>query len=218
MNISYAITVKDEVDEIQSLLSKLGRYLSEVNYEYEIVILQDGANAECMYLITSLAKLPGSKYKHFTRNFDGDFAAHKNFLNSQCTGDFIFQIDADEYPSSILIDQTANLIEQNPLVDLFWLPRVNTVEGLTPEHTVKWGWRVQELEGVEGQVVNWPDYQGRLYRNDSSIQWVGKVHEHIAGAVRKLTYMPQETIWALFHHKTVERQEKQNALYATIQR
>ena len=211
MKISFAITFKDESKELLDLLNKLKRWLVGVNYEYEIIVLQDSDGS-------AGSLLPTNDYNVVWRRIDNDFAAHKNFLNEQCTGDYIFQIDADEYPSSILIDQTANLIEQNPLVDLFWLPRVNTVEGLTPEHTVKWGWRVQELEGVEGQVVNWPDYQGRLYRNDSSIQWVGKVHEHIAGAVRKLTYMPQETIWALFHHKTVERQEKQNALYATIQR
>jgi len=42
-----------------------------------------------------------------------------------------------------------------------------------------------------------------------------KVHERIAG-YNTLSILPQEEIYCLYHHKQIERQEKQNALYDTI--
>ena len=216
MKVSYAITVKDELEELRSLLSNLGRYLSEVKYENEIVILQDGNNPTIMDFITHLC-ITSSFYRHYTHDLNMDFASHKNFLNSKCDGDFIFQIDADESPSSILVDQLDVILEANPTVDLYWVPRVNTVSGLTTEHIVKWGWKTQVLEDVELMVVNWPDYQSRIYRNNPNIQWEGRVHERIIGA-NKYTKLLEEPMWALLHPKTIEKQERQNAMYATIQR
>jgi hypothetical protein len=209
MRISYAITYKDEMGEVHSLLSKLNRWLKGVNYGYEIVILQDNVSTRPL--------LPSDEYRLVWREFDNDYSAHKNYLNSQCKGDFIFQLDADEYPSSVLVDYAGTLLEQNPDVDLWWVPRVNTVEGLTVDHVRKWGWRTEALEGVELLAVNWPDYQGRIYRNNPNIRWVNKVHEHIEGAM-KYAKLPMETVWALFHPKTIEKQEAQNAKYMTMQR
>jgi len=210
MKISYAITYKDESEELSSLLTKLKRWLSDVSYDYEIVVLQDSDGS-------AGSILPTDDYRVVWNRFDNDFAAHKNFLNEQCKGDFIFQIDADEYPSTILVQAIGTVIKENPVVDLYWVPRVNTVSGLTTEHIIKWGWSTQVMDGIDLMVVNWPDYQGRIYRNDPKIRWQGKVHEIIVGA-DKYTKLPAETMWALFHHKTIKRQEAQNAKYATMQR
>ena len=209
MKISYAITFKDEIQELDSLLSKLHRWLAEVTYDYEIVILQD-TNAEGIVL-------PIRGHKVVCRKFDGSFAEHKNFLTSKCHGEFIFQIDADEYPSTILVQEIGTIIEQNPTIDLYWVPRVNTVYGLTHTHVQMWGWQMSTLENVELSVVNWPDYQGRIYRNDPLFHWEGKVHEQIKG-VRSYTKLPAEQIWALFHPKTISRQVKQNEMYSKMQR
>ena len=93
---------------------------------------------------------------------------------------------------------------------MFFVPRVNTVEGLTDEHIKKWGWRVDEKGWV-----NWPDVQTRLYRRTSEIEWVGKVHERIKG-YNTLTILPQQEEFALYHPKHIERQERQNAYYDTL--
>ena len=58
------------------------------------------------------------------------------------------------------------LIKNNPGTDIFWVPRINTVKGLTQEHIDKWGWRVDD----QGWV-NFPDWQMRIYRNDDNIYW-----------------------------------------------
>jgi len=123
---------------------------------------------------------------------------------------FIFQIDADEIPSDYLIENIKEFIEYNKDVDLFFVPRVNTVDGLTKEHIKKWKWQVSE-----NGWVNFPDYQTRIYRRTSEIEWQGKVHERITG-YNTLSVLPAEEQYSLYHCKQIERQEKQNDYYATI--
>jgi len=139
-----------------------------------------------------------------------DFASFKNNLKNNANGIFIFQIDADEMPSEFLVENIHTFLDYNKDVDLFFVPRINTVNGLTDEHIKKWGWKVNEKGWV-----NFPDYQTRIYRRTSEIEWSGKVHERIAG-YNTLSILPQEEIYCLYHHKQIERQEKQNALYDTI--
>jgi glycosyltransferase involved in cell wall biosynthesis len=144
------------------------------------------------------------------QNFNNHFADWKNKLSSFCKGDYIFQIDADELPNENLIAVLPELLEENNEIDVFLVPRVNTVEGLTPEHIAKWGWRVND----EGWV-NWPDYQWRIWKNKPEIQWVNKVHERLDG-FKMYTAMPDVEYFALYHPKTIERQEKQNNYYETL--
>ena len=141
--------------------------------------------------------------------FEGHFADWKNLLTANCTGDFIFQIDADEYLPEEFIHLLHQILQANPEVDLYYVPRINTVSGLTEEHIQKWGWRVQNGR------VNWPDYQSRIYRNSPEIKWENKVHEKIVG-FKHYTTLPAVDELALIHPKTIERQEKQNAYYDTL--
>ena len=59
------------------------------------------------------------------------------------------------------------------------------------------------------------DYQWRIYRNDESIKWKNRVHEVLDG-YKTLSHLPQHPEWCLKHHKTIERQERQNSLYDTL--
>jgi glycosyltransferase involved in cell wall biosynthesis len=139
-----------------------------------------------------------------------DFASFKNNAYKQCTKNYIFQIDADEYPSDILIQNIHEILELNPSVELFLIPRINTVSGLTEEHIQKWGWRVNEKGWV-----NYPDHQQRIFKNIDRIKWVNKVHERIVGA-RTTEPFPDGFNLNLIHPKTIERQEKQNNFYNTL--
>jgi hypothetical protein len=137
-----------------------------------------------------------------------DFATFKNNLKGLCTKDYIFQIDADEYLSEELLIYLPAILEDNSSVEMFSLPRINTVEGLTQEHVRQWGWRVDERGWV-----NYPDYQNRILRNKPEIHWVNKVHEKIIGAMTTTEIPPGLD---LIHPKTIEKQEKQNNYYNTI--
>jgi glycosyltransferase involved in cell wall biosynthesis len=209
MKISYAITVCNEFKEIQNLIHFLLRYK---RLKDEIVVLVDMTkNEPTSELLGYLHKLSSSDIITLSeQNFNNHFADWKNKLSSFCKGDYIFQIDADELPNENLIAVLPELLEENNEIDVFLVPRVNTVEGLTPEHIAKWGWRVND----EGWV-NWPDYQWRIWKNKPEIQWVNKVHERLDG-FKMYTAMPDVEYFALYHPKTIERQEKQNNYYETL--
>ena len=89
--------------------------------------------------------------------FQGHFADWKNKLTSHCFGDYIFQIDADELPNEILIQQLPIILKSNPDIDVILVPRENYVTGLTDEHIKQWGWGVDEQNRI-----NWPDYYDTL--------------------------------------------------------
>lgn len=202
MRISYAITVCNELEEIKRLVELLQANKRE---EDEIVILWDKANGEgtvCKYLMTL-----DRTCEVFWGEFKGHFADWKNLLTSHCTGDYIFNIDADEYVSEDLIYILPYLLEENPQADMFLVPRINTVEGITQEHINKWGWRVDE-----NGWINFPDHQQRLYRNRPEIKWVNKVHEVLYGYTSYMALPPIET-YCLRHPKTILKQEKQNSYY-----
>ena len=202
MRVSYAVTVCNELTEVQRLLNHLLQYKKPQD---EIVVLYDNNGTKEVF--DYLQSVEGIKL--VWDNFDGHFADWKNKLNLLCTGDFIFQIDADEYLPEGFIDLLHQILESNPEVDLYYVPRINTVSGLTQEHIQKWGWRVQNGR------VNWPDHQTRIYRNNSEVKWRNKIHEVIEG-YRQFTVLPAVDELALIHPKTIEKQEKQNSYYETL--
>jgi len=207
MKISYAITVCNEFIEIQRLVNFL---LQHKRTQDNIVILYDEVNGDPEVENFLRTHSINGEFLWHKGKFDRHFADWKNKLTSLCNGDYIFQIDADEIPSEDLIKTLPELLEINPEMDVFLVPRVNTVKGLTATHIAKWGWRVNE----EGWV-NWPDFQWRIWKNTSEIKWVNKVHERLDG-FKTYTALPDIEYFALYHPKTIEKQEKQNQLYDTI--
>ena len=206
MKISYAITVCNELEEIKRLLPFL---LEHKKIEDEIVILYDekNGNPEVLeYLLPFNIKPNVQTWRGLSWN--NNFADWKNKLNDYCTGDYIFQLDADELVNEYLIKNITEIISLNPKIDLYFIPRINTVNGITDEHIKMWGWNVNEKGWI-----NFPDYQGRLYRKGMS--WYGKVHERIIGG-QNFTSFPTEEEYCLIHNKTIERQEKQNNFYKSI--
>ena len=141
---------------------------------------------------------------------NNNFAAFKNNLKDNCSGDYIFQIDADEYPEEYLMSTIEWIITNNPKTDIFWVPRINTVTGLTQEHIDKWGWNVCN----KGRV-NFPDYQCRILKNIKRIKWKNKVHEVLTG-YKTESQLPANSEFCIHHPKTIERQEKQNNFYSKI--
>ena len=203
MKISYAIPVCNEHVELEKLLSFLLEHIDEND---EIVVQCDKGNTtDKVYQV-----LQHPRFKVIEFPLNGHFSNFKNNLKEHCTGDWIFQIDADELPHESLITNLKELLKLNPTTEMFLVPRVNTVDGLTQEHINKWRWNVNEKGWV-----NWPDYQTRIIQNSSKIKWQNKVHELIVGASTK-SALPTEEEWCLYHPKDIKRQEIQNKLYETL--
>jgi len=202
--LSYAICVHDEHEEISRLLTFLQNNKYSGCSDTEIVILQDGDNP----LVTeTLSKFSNINIIHRTLN--GDFAAHKNFLSSKCRGEYIFNIDADEMPTEAIIDAVLKITESKQY-DLVYLPRINICIGYTENFIKQHKFQVNEVGWI-----NWPDFQGRIYKN--GLHWGGAVHEKIQGAVHVGNLDPTVPTNALLHIKTVQRQCAQNALYAKLE-
>jgi len=215
MKINYCITVSTEEIEIQNLIDQLLEYKAESD---NVIVLMDVGKED---MIESNPRYPTWKVVNLyadqnlitleTTVFDGDFAKFKNkFRDLVDEGDYIFQLDADEMPPEILIRNIHATLESNP-TELLWLPRINTVEGLTHEQATAWHWNL-DLEGR----VNFPDLQGRIYKNLPHIVWEGRVHERIIGNKTQTVFPPEYHMFALLHPKTIDKQTKQNDLYAKI--
>ena len=206
MKISYGITVYNEAEELKRLLEVL---YNSIDDQDEVVVCVDGEDDAVRFELDVYSKKFSDSYKPmrvYQRKLDGNFANQKNSVIENSTGDYIFHIDADEYPSKILLQQLKSILNIND-VDLIWIPRVNTVEGFTQEDVQRWGWRLDKKGWV-----NYPDYQARVFRNHKNIRWTRPLHEYITGC-KTYSHLPPNEELSLYHPKTMEKQEQQNKFY-----
>ena len=198
MILSYAICVCNEHSELDSLLA----FLEDVRPKTttEIVILVDSSKRNDL-VESVILKYPA--VKRFEREFGGHFAEHKNYLNNKCSGHYIFNIDADEIPQEKLMSAVYDIALKGE-ASVVYVPRINICPGYTERFLKRWNFNVNEAGWI-----NWPDYQGRLYKK--GLFWTGKVHEKIQGTnTEGLQAVPDMALW---HIKSVTRQNRQNTLY-----
>jgi len=205
MRISYAIPVCYEHKELDRLLNLL---VNHKRSEDEIVVQADfGNTTKEVYEVID-------KYKQAIKlvefSLKGNFGAFKNNLKANCSGEWIFQIDADEYLKEELIQNLHLILQQNPTVEVFLLARINTVDGITQDHINKWRWNVNDKGWI-----NFPDFQPRILQNSPKINWANKVHEVLVGHT-KYSFFPLDEEYCLIHPKDIKRQEFQNKLYENI--
>ncbi len=207
MKISYAITVCSEFLEIQRLISFL---LENKRPEDEIVVLYDQKNGDEEVENYLRAKSVNSEFAWYGEEFKNHFADWKNRLTELCNGDYLFQIDADEIPHKNLMINLPSVLESNIDTEFFWVPRINTVEGLTEEDIKNWRWNVNDKGWV-----NFPDFQPRVYKKRAGLVWKNKVHEQLGG-YKSYSSLPMKEEWCLYHPKDIDRQRQQNKFYDTL--
>ena len=214
MKISYLITVHNETLELLQLIEKLKTHIDFLTPNDEIVILDDFSDNEDTKKILSKAKSYG--FTVIQHALNKNFSEHKNYGSKRCVGDYILQIDADEYLSQPLLNNIHEIIDSNPTVELYRVPRVNIVRGATDNDARNWGWHMTKLpEFGDLPIINWHttgDYQSRIYKNSLRIQWHKPLHETIMGAAI-VAHLPKEVDYAIIHDKTIDRQRAQNEFY-----
>ena len=203
--ISYLVTTKNTGFELQILLERLYKY-SQNN---ECIILDDYSDEPVTLQVLNNAS-DNSFFKVHKHKLDRNYSEHKNYGKNQCQGEYIFQIDDDELPSETLLESLKELIELNNDIDLFWIPRINDFKGVTPENSRQWGWRLTPYE--DRLIVNWPDPQGRLFKNVPYIEWKRRLHEKVEGA-KTYVHLPSAYELSLHHNKTIEKQIETNIKY-----
>lgn len=251
--ITYAITVHNEFLELTHLLEVIYPYLQ---HNDQVLIQSDSTSVtdEVLNVIEEFAhQYAGSDFRitHESIPLEKNFGKFKNHLKEKSSCDWIFQIDADEYPSESLLTSLLFVLKENVNVDVILVPRINTVSGITQRHVDTWKWKIQVMEhpllkshtslttGIDPDtisllrsngcvirehddtlyyympVINFPDYQWRLYKNIPEIKWMNKVHERLQGFAN-YAHLPAEISWCMFHHKEINRQVQQNLFYNTI--
>ena len=196
MKLSYAIIVCNESKDLYALVSFLK---SVKDPEDEINILLD-----TLHTTESMR----SVLEHFKddivlneRDFCGNFSDHRNFHLKKCTGDYIFVVDADEMPKEKLIIGLKDAIRESG-ADMIAIPRVNIHPGFTKEWLDKYKFNVNEMDWI-----NWPDYQGRIFKNDpEKIYYGNKLHENVVGLEKPVSLQADPTL-ALWHIKSVHKQD-----------
>jgi glycosyltransferase involved in cell wall biosynthesis len=242
VKVSFAITTHNETQCLRKLLEQVFSIKTVLD---EVVILDDNSTNEETKSI--LAWAVENRARVFYHSLNGDFATHKNYMTDSCKNEFIFNIDADELLDENLAKKFREILAVNQEVDMFRLPRINTVQGLTLNHITQWHWQIsaqpteidEKIMGYDSDefrlikafnlilgdnngmikyhkpLINWPDYQGRIYRKSDSIRWQNKVHETLVGFKKYATF-PTARQFALLHDKAISVQEKQNEFYSTI--
>jgi len=212
MKLSYLVTFSTETETLERLFDMIT--INKCNND-EIVLLADSGNLniETGEVLKEFLSRGVSNVSYWEHNLNKDYSSHKNFGATKCSGDYIFQIDGDECPTETLLVNLKDIIEANPGIEAFWVPRINDFRGVTPEHAMRWGWRLTESPTYKRLLVNWPDPQCRVFKNEPErIKWVGRLHERIQGN-ENFVYLPIDEDLALYHDKTIEKQVETNERY-----
>ncbi|RXK80883.1 glycosyltransferase [Filimonas effusa] len=206
VSISYAITVHNEgAVYLEPLFQQLLRH---VGPEDEIVVLDDFSDEPST--VATLEKYKGN-FKFQQKALNGNFGEHKNFLNALCTKKYIFQIDADELLEAPFFLNIKQVMLANPQVELFHVPRINTLDDITDEDIRLGRWGVDKKGWI-----NSPDYQARIYKNIPEIKWEGRLHETITGQAAYAFLPYDDETYSIIHKKTKERWRKQDEFYKTL--
>lgn len=149
MKLSIAVCTHNEGNALANLLNSLATTLVRPReMDIEVVIIDDfSSDEETIWALDEFKTKFPDLVVLWRRELDGDFAAHKNFMNSKCTGDWILNLDADETISASLIENIDLIVDANPDVEAYWFPRVNTVSDITLDDVRKWGWILTTLTG-----------------------------------------------------------------------
>ena len=194
MKITYSIQVCNESRELYSLVNFLLKVIDE---EDNVQVIVDSLHKTDK--VDKVIEHFKDKISVFERPFD---TLYKKacFHKEVSTGEYIFQIDADEMPQEKLIRNLKNIITETE-AEIFFIPRINIHPGITQSFIDYYKFNINEAGWI-----NWPDYQGRLYKNCEGITWTDELHSKLTGSnkVQGIVAKPELALW---HIKSMEKQE-----------
>ncbi len=194
MKITYSIQVCNESRELYSLVNFLLKVIDE---DDNVQVIVDSLHKTDK--IDKVIEHFNDKITVLERPFD-TFYKNACYHKEVATGEYIFQIDADEMPQEKLITNIKNVIKETE-AEIFFIPRINIHPGITQSFIDYYKFNVNEAGWI-----NWPDYQGRLYKNCESITWTDELHSKLTGStkVQGIVARPELALW---HIKSMEKQE-----------
>ena len=153
VKLTQCLIVKNEEQNLPRALN-WGKNLFD-----ELIVVDTGSTDGTI----TLAEKLGAKVLHF--EWIGDFSAARNFAISQCNGEWIFFLDADEYFKDV------DVLLLRPLIEKLDRQYVN-IKGKK-----RW-YNVIETPWINVRNNN-VSRQARIFRNVPYLRYVGEVHEHL---------------------------------------
>lgn len=193
MKITYTIQVCNESRELFSLLNFLGEAKDP---EDDIQVVVDSRNVTDK--VEQVLDYFSEKIKVLRRPFD-NFHTNAQFHADNATGDYIFGIDADEMPQWGLVKTVKRIIAETG-VEILYVPRMNIHPGATEKFTQDYGFQTNEAG-----FVNWPDYQGRVWKRCPYIKLTEELHTKLTGSDKVLAIKPDVSL-GIWHIKSIEKQ------------
>jgi hypothetical protein len=196
LKITYSIQVCNESRELFSLISFLLKTIGDFDNIHVVV--------DTLHVTDKVKKVLnhfGNIITVFERPFD-NFYTNGDFHLQNATGDYIFGIDADEMPTEALVKNAKKIIQQSNS-DLIFVPRMNIHPGITQDF-------INQSNGFfklnEVEFVNWPDYQGKIFKKCDYIRFSNTTHCVAQGAKNTVHLQPNPKL-GIWHIKSIEKQE-----------
>ena len=207
IKISYGVTVYNEYKELERLLKFLIFSIDPID---DIIILSD--NKKVTPKVLQIINMYIKRIRHISYPLNNDFGTFKNNFLKFASGDYLFQIDADEMPNKRLLQQIKRILYLYENIDCIAIPRINYIEEISENYIQKCNWVIDEKKRI-----NYPDLQRRLFRINKEIEWKGSVHETLINFTNQVTLPYADTEdYCLFHLKTLKKQREQNKYYNSI--
>lgn len=164
MRLSYLVTCHNETDSLHKLLSKLCEFKK---IHHEIVVVDDFSTEPKTLEILDKFK---SEIKLCQHKLDRNYGSHKNYGIEQCVGEWIFQLDGDEYPTDALIQNIDDILEGNNQNEVIWLPRLNYFRGVTQQDITTWGWQCSTFNDlIHEKIIDTDSDEYKFLKNNGFI-------------------------------------------------
>jgi glycosyltransferase involved in cell wall biosynthesis len=162
MFLSYLITCHNEDDSLDKLLSII---IANKKDTHEIILLDDHSDNENTIQIINKYQ---NSLKYHKRHLNNHYGEQKNYGIDQCNGKWIFQIDADEYPTIELTKHIDQILESNDGNEVVWVPRINIFHGINDNDIKHWGWNVSKLPQITNEKSITIDSQEYLFLKNNN--------------------------------------------------
>jgi glycosyltransferase involved in cell wall biosynthesis len=172
MKLSAIIITKDASKRLEDALKSVKGIVDE------ITVVDTGSTDKTIVLA-----------KKYTRHvfevpLNQDFSIVRNYALSRSVGEWILVLDADEVLSDELKRQIPELIKHRTY-DGFWFRR---------------RWYVNSKRYLKHGLF-YPDWQLRLFRNSSDIQYIHRVHEEVTIPAEKTKQIQAD----IFHYDSIRK-------------
>jgi hypothetical protein len=204
-SISYCIGVYKDPNVFQ-LINFLKKHITS---DDEICVIADNSKSDNLDIIEKLKKIEDIKLSYFS--FDTtdakkiNFSDLKNYKISQCSKEYVFDLDADELLTEKLVKNIRSILALRS--DVYMIPRANKVIDLTEEYAKLFNYTPDERG-----FISFPDYQARLFKNNGQIKWTGVIHETLGGHQKQTILKPDPEI-AIIHNKHLTKEIEHYNMY-----